>query len=344
MNTIYQHLPLGKIIDHPINHAIYQDNFDDDLVESVRVNGVLNPITVCRHPGGSFVCLSGHRRRQAAKLAGLTNIPAMVVRDEVPEHLQVIMVIESNRQRDKTPEQKTRETTELAKARSIEAKARQKAGKSSGDNLRKNFSGGDDDSKRALAQAAKETGLGSRPTAEKAIKVVKKIDELTAAGETVKAKQLREVLNEKSVSAAAKLSEEIDKPQPEPEPDKASEPEVVDQVRDEFGAVWLSLVPLWEQLSKIRETESLVRQLKKRFKAHRREPVGSRINTTPVDAAIQAIEQALKLGPPHTECFKCQRDIKPDCKLCRGTGWINKSEYSGHRTESGDQWLRGRDS
>ena len=43
MNTIYQHLPLGKIIDHPINHAIYQDNFDDDMVESVRVNGVLNP-------------------------------------------------------------------------------------------------------------------------------------------------------------------------------------------------------------------------------------------------------------------------------------------------------------
>ena len=339
MNTIYQHLPLGKIIDHPINHAIYADNFDDDLVESVRLNGVLNPITVCRHPGGSFVCLSGHRRRQAAKLAGLTNIPAMVVRDEVPEHLQVIMVIESNRQRDKTQEQKTRETTELAKARSIEAKARQKAGKSSGDNLRKNFSGGDDDSKRALAQAAKETGLGSRPTAEKAIKVVKKIDELTAAGETVKAEQLREVLNEKSVSAAAKLSEEIDKPaEPQPQPEEGK------PVCDAFGPVWLSLVPLWERLEEVKEIESIVRKLKAKIKAISREAVGSRINTTPVDAAIQAIEQALKLGPPHTECFKCQRDIKADCKLCRGTGWINKSEYSGHRTESGDQWLRGRDS
>jgi ParB-like chromosome segregation protein Spo0J len=344
VNTIYQHLPLGKIIDHPINHAIYQDNFDDDLVESVRVNGVLNPITVCRHPGGSFVCLSGHRRRQAAKLAGLTNIPAMVVRDEVPEHLQVIMVIESNRQRDKTTEQKARETAELAKARSVEAKSRMKAGKKATSDPRANLPEGSDEKGRAITQAAKETGLGSRKTAEKALEVVEKIDELTAAGEAIKAEQLREALNEKSVSAAARLAEEIDKPQPQPEPEKASEPEVVDQVRDEFGAVWLSLVPLWEQLSKIRETESLVRQLKKRFKAHRREPVGSRINTTPVDAAIQAIEQALKLGPPHTECFKCQRDIKPDCKLCRGTGWINKSEYSGHRTESGDQWLRGRDS
>ena len=337
MNTIYQHLPLGKIIDHPINHAIYADNFDDDLVESVRVNGVLNPITVCRHPGGSFVCLSGHRRRQAAKLAGLTNIPAMVIRDDVPEYLQVIMVIESNRQRDKTPEQKTRETQELAKARTFEAKTRMKAGKKQESDPRKNFSEGQDDSKRALAQAAKETGLGSRPTAEKAIKVVKKIDELTAAGETVKAEQLREVLNEKSVSAAAKLSEEIDKPaEPQPEEGKP--------VCDAFGPVWLSLVPLWERLEEVKEIESVVRKLKAKIKAISREAVGSRINTTPVDAAIQAIEQALKLGPPHTECFKCQRDIKTDCKLCRGTGWINKSEYSGHRTESGDQWLRGRDS
>ena len=339
MNTIYQHLPLGKIIDHPINHAIYADNFDDDLVESVRVNGVLNPITVCRHPGGSFVCLSGHRRRQAAKLAGLTNIPAMVVRDDLPEHLQVIMVIESNRQRDKTTEQKARETAELAKARSVEAKSRMKAGKKATSDPRANLPEGSDEKGRAITQAAKETGLGSRKTAEKALEVVEKIDKLTAAGEAIKAEQLREALNEKSVSAAARLAEEIDKPK-EPEP----QPEEKQPVRDVFGPVWLSLVPLWERLEEVKEIESIVRKLKAKIKAISREAVGSRINTTPVDAAIQAIEQALKLGPPHTECFKCQRDIKTDCKLCRGTGWINKSEYSGHRTESGDQWLRGRDS
>jgi len=56
---IKQDLALSKIIDHPINASIYRDNFDDELVESVRQNGVLSPIVVCKHPGGSYVCLSG---------------------------------------------------------------------------------------------------------------------------------------------------------------------------------------------------------------------------------------------------------------------------------------------
>jgi len=174
MQSVFQKLRLNQIIDHPINHAIYQDNFDDDMVESVRVNGVLNPITVCRHPGGSFVCLSGHRRRQAAKLAGLTEVPAMVLREDVPEYLQVIMVIESNRQRDKTTEQKARETAELVKARAFEARARQKAGKKQSSDLMANLPQGSPEQNLAITQAAKETGLGARKTAEKALEVVRR--------------------------------------------------------------------------------------------------------------------------------------------------------------------------
>ena len=43
---IKQDLALSKIIDHPINASIYRDNFDDELVESVKANGVLSPIVV----------------------------------------------------------------------------------------------------------------------------------------------------------------------------------------------------------------------------------------------------------------------------------------------------------
>jgi ParB-like chromosome segregation protein Spo0J len=337
VQSIFQKLRLNQIIDHPINHAIYQDNFDDDMVESVRVNGVLNPITVCKHPGGSFVCLSGHRRRQAAKLAGLTEVPAMVIRDDVPEYLQVIMVIESNRQRDKTPEQKTRETTELAKARSIEAKARQKAGKSSGDNLRKNFSGGDDDSKRALAQAAKETGLGSRPTAEKAIKVVEKIDELTAAGETVKAEQLREVLNTSSVSKAARLAETIDEPEDEAEP----EPEtVVDELGKELPtdlhAVFLARANL----------EAFMRQLSK-LKGELVELCDSEegrwIDRQHAETLLKDLRSAVKFGLPHTECGDCRRDPfkRATCKTCKARGWITAKGFDVISKEA-REWLEAR--
>ncbi len=297
----------------------------------------MNPITVCKHPGGSFVCLSGHRRRQAAKMAGLTEVPAMVIRDDVPEYLQVIMVIESNRQRDKTPEQKTRETTELAKARSIEAKARQKAGKSSGDNLRKNFSGGDDDSKRALAQAAKETGLGSRPTAEKAIKVVEKIDELTAAGETVKAEQLREVLNTSSVSKAARLAETIDEPEDEAEP----EPEtVVDELGKELPtdlhAVFLARANL----------EAFMRQLSK-LKGELVELCDSEegrwIDRQHAETLLKDLRSAVKFGLPHTECGDCRRDPfkRATCKTCKARGWITAKGFDVISKEA-REWLEAR--
>jgi len=337
VNTIYQHLPLGKIIDHPINHAIYADNFDDDLVESVRVNGVLNPITVCKHPGGSFVCLSGHRRRQAAKLAGLTNIPAMVVRDEVPEHLQVIMVIESNRQRDKTTEQKARETAELAKARSVEAKSRMKAGKKATSDPRANLPEGSDEKGRAITQAAKETGLGSRKTAEKALEVVEKIDELTAAGETVKAEQLREALNEKSVSAAARLAETIDEPEDEAEPELET---VVDELGKELPAdlhkVFLARANL----------EAFMRQLSK-LKGELVElcdsDEGRWIDRQHAETLLKDLRSAVKFGLPHTECGDCRRDPfkRATCKTCRARGWITAKGYDVISKEA-REWLEAR--
>lgn len=337
MNTIYQHLPLGKIIDHPINHAIYQDNFDDDMVESVRVNGVLNPITVCKHPGGSFVCLSGHRRRQAAKLAGLTEVPAMVIRDDVPEYLQVIMVIESNHQRDKTTEQKARETAELAKARSVEAKSRMKTGKKAMSDPRANLPEGSDEKGRAITQAAKETGLGSRKTAEKALEVVGKIDELTAAGETVKAEQLREVLNTSSVSKAARLAETIDEPEDEAEPESET---VVDELGKELPAdlhaVFLARANL----------EAFMRQLSK-LKGELVElcdsDEGRWIDRQHAEALLKDLRSAVKFGLPHTECGDCRRDPfrRATCKTCKARGWITAKGFD-VIGKDGREWLESR--
>lgn len=133
---------------------------------------------------------------------------------------------------------------------------------------------------------------------------------------------------------ASRINPPPQEPEPEPEPAKLC---------DEFGPLSLSLVPLWSTLAEVKETEKVVRDLKKRIKALGKVEVGSRINTTPVDAAIRAIEQALKIGVPFTECFKCQRKLQKDCRLCNGSGWINQSQYSGNRTEGGDRWLKGRD-
>jgi hypothetical protein len=149
-----------------------------------------------------------------------------------------------------------------------------------------------------------------------------------AGGEQPTAPQIKE--------AAAKVTASKTAPAPAEEPEPA-------KLCDEFGPLALHLVPLWSRLAEVKEIERVVRDLKKRIKTIAKTEVGSRINTTPVDAGIRAIEQALKLGVPHTECFRCQRKIQADCNLCRGSGWINESEYSGRRTEGGDRWLKGRD-
>jgi hypothetical protein len=136
--------------------------------------------------------------------------------------------------------------------------------------------------------------------------------------------------------AAAKVVASKTAPAPADEPEPA-------KLCDDFGPLALHLVPLWSKLAEVKEAEKKVRDLERAIKELAKKPVGSRINTTPVNSAIAAIKQALKLGVPHTECFKCQRKLQADCNLCRGSGWINQSEYSGRRTEGGDRWLRGRE-
>ena len=198
---IYQDVPLSKIIDHPVNSAIYGDNFDDALVESIKqTEGVIEPVHLVKHEGGSFVCLSGHRRRQATAIAGFQTIAAMVYRGEMTAAEQVIHVIEANRKREKTVEQKAREVEKLAIALKDVAAERKKRRPS--DSVRENSPAQNSESGRAMDEAAKATGIGSRQTAERAVEVVHKVDELKAEGKTEEAAELVDTLNNKSVKAA----------------------------------------------------------------------------------------------------------------------------------------------
>ena len=58
--------------------------FDDgglqELADSIRNNGVLQPVLLRPAPGGRYFLIAGERRWRASRLAGLTRLPA-VVRD-----------------------------------------------------------------------------------------------------------------------------------------------------------------------------------------------------------------------------------------------------------------------
>ena len=82
--------------DHPFK--VLDDDKMSELVESIRINGVLSPVLVRQDGEDSYQMISGHRRMHAAKIVGLTMIPA-IVRDLTDDEAIVYMV-DSNIQRE----------------------------------------------------------------------------------------------------------------------------------------------------------------------------------------------------------------------------------------------------
>jgi ParB family chromosome partitioning protein len=72
-------IPFAQIQVNPYQPRVY---FDKDalleLSESIKVQGIIQPITVRRLDTDEYQLISGERRFQASKLAGLTGIPAYV--------------------------------------------------------------------------------------------------------------------------------------------------------------------------------------------------------------------------------------------------------------------------
>lgn len=90
-----QMLPIDSIRpfrNHPFR--LYEGERLEDMVESIREHGILNPVIVWQNPDG-YEMLAGHNRQNAGKLAGLTEVPA-IVKTELTETDAYVYVIETN--------------------------------------------------------------------------------------------------------------------------------------------------------------------------------------------------------------------------------------------------------
>lgn len=81
---------------HPFK--VLDDEKMDELVESIKANGVLSPVLVRPDDEGSYEMISGHRRMHAAKLAGLTLIPVII--KEMTDDEATICMVDANVQRE----------------------------------------------------------------------------------------------------------------------------------------------------------------------------------------------------------------------------------------------------
>ena len=91
-------IPLELIDDFPGHpYQVRMDEDMDQLVESIKERGIISPVTLRPKDDGRYEMESGHRRKKACEIAGMTKIKADV--REMSRDDAIILMVESNLQR-----------------------------------------------------------------------------------------------------------------------------------------------------------------------------------------------------------------------------------------------------
>ena len=92
-------IPIGQIDDFPEHPFLVKDDENmEQLIRSIELNGVLNPLIARKKEGERFELISGHRRKHACEKLGVEQIP-VIVRD-LSRDEAVIEMVDSNLQRE----------------------------------------------------------------------------------------------------------------------------------------------------------------------------------------------------------------------------------------------------
>ena len=92
-------VPISNIEDFPDHpFQVKDDESMAQLVESIRMNGVLNPVIALKIDENHYQLISGHRRKHACILLGIDRIP--LIGRELSKEEAVIEMVDSNLQRE----------------------------------------------------------------------------------------------------------------------------------------------------------------------------------------------------------------------------------------------------
>ena len=137
---------------HPFK--VLDDERMDMLVDSIRENGILNPVIVRPDQNGDYEMVSGHRRLHAAGIAGLQKIPAIV--KEMSDDEAIINMVDANIQREEIL------PSERAFSFKMKLDAISRQGARADLTLGTEFPKLDENSKRTRNQIGMEAGISGR--------------------------------------------------------------------------------------------------------------------------------------------------------------------------------------
>lgn len=97
--SAYRLLPIYKVEPNPDQP---RHDFDDEeleaLAESIRVHGILQPLTVRETASGYFQIIAGERRWRAARLANLSDVPVVVIEADDKKSMELALIENLQRQ------------------------------------------------------------------------------------------------------------------------------------------------------------------------------------------------------------------------------------------------------
>lgn len=93
-------IPISQIIPNPTQpRTQFDDEALQELADSIRQLGVIQPITVKRGEGEQYIIISGERRWRASQMVGLERLPAYI-READDENLHAMALVENIQRQD----------------------------------------------------------------------------------------------------------------------------------------------------------------------------------------------------------------------------------------------------
>lgn len=97
--SAYQLLPIYKVEPNPDQP---RQDFDEEelqaLADSVAVHGIIQPLTVREMPNGYYQIIAGERRWRAARMANLSDVPAVIIEADDKKAMELALIENLQRQ------------------------------------------------------------------------------------------------------------------------------------------------------------------------------------------------------------------------------------------------------
>ena len=97
--SAYQQLPIYKVEPNPDQP---RHDFDEEelqaLADSITVHGIIQPLTVREMPNGYYQIIAGERRWRAARMANLSDVPAVIIEADDKKAMELALIENLQRQ------------------------------------------------------------------------------------------------------------------------------------------------------------------------------------------------------------------------------------------------------